>query len=108
MSHFIIRNFLFDILRFAVLTMCFIRASPLAASVQSNREKNYIFVINGVVSYEKNAAHMADDWARATGRMGVSCSTVGSGAANPASGLCEAYMDSSPVLAITANMIEAK
>ena len=54
--------------------------------------------------HEENAAHMADGWARATGRIGVCCSTVGSGAANLASGLYEAYADSSPVLAITANV----
>ncbi len=53
--------------------------------------------------HEENAAHMADGWARATGGIGVCCSTVGSGAANLASGLYEAYADSSPVLAITAN-----
>ncbi|MDP6683610.1 MAG: thiamine pyrophosphate-binding protein [Desulfobacterales bacterium] len=54
--------------------------------------------------HEENAAHMADGWARATGQIGVCCSTVGSGAANMASGLYEAYADSSPVLAITANV----
>jgi len=54
--------------------------------------------------HEENAAHMADGWSRATGRIGVCCSTVGSGAANLASGLYEAYADSSPVLAITANV----
>jgi thiamine pyrophosphate-dependent acetolactate synthase large subunit-like protein len=54
--------------------------------------------------HEENAAHMADGWARATGRIGVCCSTVGSGAANLASGLYEAYADSSPVLAVTANV----
>ncbi len=54
--------------------------------------------------HEENAAHMADGWARATGEIGVCCSTVGSGAANLATGLYEAYADSSPVLAITANV----
>jgi thiamine pyrophosphate-dependent acetolactate synthase large subunit-like protein len=53
--------------------------------------------------HEENAAHMADGWARATGQIGVCCSTVGSGAANLASGLYEAYADNSPVLAVTAN-----
>ena len=55
------------------------------------------------VRHEENAAHMADGWARATGKIGVCCSTVGSGAANLASGLYEAYTDNMPVLAITAN-----
>jgi acetolactate synthase-1/2/3 large subunit len=54
--------------------------------------------------HEENAAHMADGWARATGGIGVCCSTVGSGAANLAGGLYEAYADSTPVLAITANV----
>ncbi|UCE51154.1 MAG: thiamine pyrophosphate-binding protein [Desulfobacterales bacterium] len=53
--------------------------------------------------HEENAGHMADGWARATGEIGVCCSTVGSGAANLVSGLYEAYVDSSPVLAVTAN-----
>jgi acetolactate synthase-1/2/3 large subunit len=53
--------------------------------------------------HEENAGHMADGWARATGGIGVCCSTVGSGAANLVSGLYEAYADSSPILAITAN-----
>jgi acetolactate synthase-1/2/3 large subunit len=53
--------------------------------------------------HEENAGHMADGWTRATGKIGVCCSTVGSGAANLASGLYEAYADSSPVLALTAN-----
>ena len=54
--------------------------------------------------HEENAAHMADACSRATGRIGVCCSTVGSGAANLASGLYEAYADSSPVLAVSANV----
>lgn len=53
--------------------------------------------------HEENAAHMADGWARATGEIGVCCSTVGSGAANLVAGLYEAYADSSPVLAVSAN-----
>ena len=56
------------------------------------------------VRHEENAAHMADGWARATGRIGVCCSTVGSGAANLAGGLYEAFTDSSPVVALTANV----
>ena len=54
---FDIRYSIFDILRFcgSLLTWCsFIRASPLAASVKSNQKRNYIFVINGVVSYESS------------------------------------------------------
>ncbi len=54
--------------------------------------------------HEENAAHMADGWARVTGEVGVCCSTVGPGAVNQAAGLAEAYADSIPVLAITANI----
>lgn len=53
--------------------------------------------------HEESAAHMADGWARATGEVGVCVSTVGPGAVNQAAGLAEAYADSIPVLAITAN-----
>ncbi len=53
--------------------------------------------------HEENAAHMADGWARATGDIGVCCSTVGPGAVNLAVGLAEAHADNVPVLAITAN-----
>ena len=54
--------------------------------------------------HEESAAHMADGWARATGEIGVCVSTVGPGAVNQAAGLAEAYADSIPVLAITANI----
>ena len=54
--------------------------------------------------HEESAAHMADGWARATGEVGVCVSTVGPGAVNQAAGLAEAYADSIPVLAITANL----
>ena len=54
--------------------------------------------------HEENAAHMADGWARATGDVGVCISTVGPGAVNQAAGLAEAYADSIPVLAVTANI----
>jgi len=54
--------------------------------------------------HEENAAHMADGSARATGRIGACCATVGSGVANLAAGLYEAHMDSVPVLAVTANV----
>jgi thiamine pyrophosphate-dependent acetolactate synthase large subunit-like protein len=52
---------------------------------------------------QENASNMADGWSRATGSMGVCCSTVGPGASALAAGLHEAYADNSPVLAITAN-----
>ena len=74
----------------------------LVALMEALRNENGIDFFS--TRHEENAAHMADGWARATGGLGVCCSTIGSGAANLASGLYEAYADSSPVLALTANV----
>lgn len=51
--------------------------------------------------HEQGAAHMADGFARAGGRVGVCMATSGPGATNLVTGLATAYMDSSPVVAIT-------
>jgi acetolactate synthase-1/2/3 large subunit len=51
--------------------------------------------------HEQSAAHMADGYARASGKAGVCMGTSGPGAANLMTGLATAYMDSSPVVAIT-------
>ncbi|TFG58945.1 MAG: biosynthetic-type acetolactate synthase large subunit [Spirochaetales bacterium] len=51
--------------------------------------------------HEQGAAHMADGYARATGRTGVCMATSGPGATNLVTGLATAYMDSIPVVAIT-------
>lgn len=51
--------------------------------------------------HEQSAAHMADGYARASGRVGVCMATSGPGATNLMTGLATAYMDSSPVVAIT-------
>jgi len=51
--------------------------------------------------HEQGAAHMADGYARASGRVGVCMATSGPGATNLVTGLATAYMDSSPVVAIT-------
>lgn len=51
--------------------------------------------------HEQGAAHAADGYARATGRVGVCMATSGPGALNLVTGLCTAYMDSIPVVAIT-------
>jgi acetolactate synthase-1/2/3 large subunit len=51
--------------------------------------------------HEQAAAHAADGYARATGRVGVCVATSGPGATNLVTGLATAYMDSSPVVAIT-------
>ena len=54
-----------------------------------------------LVTHEQNAAHAADGYARATGRVGVCIATSGPGATNLVTGLATAYMDSIPMLAIT-------
>jgi acetolactate synthase-1/2/3 large subunit len=54
-----------------------------------------------LVRHEQGAAHMADGYARASGRPGVVFATSGPGALNTITGLCTAYMDSVPVVAIT-------
>lgn len=51
--------------------------------------------------HEQGAAHAADGYARASGRVGVCIATSGPGATNLVTGLATAYMDSSPVVAIT-------
>ena len=54
-----------------------------------------------LVRHEQGAAHMADGYARASGRPGVCFATSGPGALNLVTGLCTAYMDSVPLIAIT-------
>jgi acetolactate synthase-1/2/3 large subunit len=51
--------------------------------------------------HEQGAAHAADGYARATGRVGVCVATSGPGATNLVTGLATAYMDSTPIIAIT-------
>ena len=51
--------------------------------------------------HEQGAAHMADGYARATGKVGVCLATSGPGATNLVTGLATAFMDSIPVVAIT-------
>ncbi len=54
-----------------------------------------------LVRHEQAAAHAADGYARASGRVGVCLSTSGPGACNLVTGIATAYMDSIPVVAIT-------
>lgn len=57
-----------------------------------------------LTSHEQGAAHAADGYARATGRVGVCFATSGPGATNLVTGIATAYMDSIPVVAITCNV----
>ncbi|MCA9925253.1 MAG: acetolactate synthase large subunit, partial [Anaerolineales bacterium] len=54
-----------------------------------------------LVTHEQGAAHMADGYARATGKVGVCIATSGPGATNLITGLATAHMDSTPIVAIT-------
>ncbi len=57
-----------------------------------------------LTSHEQGASHMADGYARATGRVGVCMATSGPGATNLVTGIATAYMDSVPLVAITCNV----
>lgn len=57
-----------------------------------------------LTSHEQGAAHAADGYARATGKVGVCFATSGPGATNLVTGIATAYMDSIPVVAITCNV----
>lgn len=62
--------------------------------------------INHVLtSHEQGAAHAADGYARATGKVGVCMATSGPGATNLVTGIATAQMDSIPLVAITANQV---
>jgi acetolactate synthase-1/2/3 large subunit len=54
-----------------------------------------------LVRHEQGATHMADGYARATGRVGVAMATSGPGATNMVTGIATAMMDSSPIVCIT-------
>ena len=57
-----------------------------------------------LTSHEQGASHAADGYARSTGKVGVCMATSGPGATNLVTGIATAYMDSVPVVAITANV----
>ena len=63
-----------------------------------NEIKHYL------TSHEQGAAHAADGYARATGKVGVCLATSGPGACNLVTGIATAYMDSIPMVAITGNV----
>ena len=57
-----------------------------------------------LTAHEQGAAHAADGYARATGKVGVVLATSGPGATNLITGIATAYMDSVPMVAITGNV----
>jgi acetolactate synthase-1/2/3 large subunit len=57
-----------------------------------------------LVRHEQGAAHMADGYARASGKVGVAIATSGPGATNLVTGIATAMLDSSPIVCITGNV----
>ena len=65
-------------------------------------DKLYDFDIRFILTrHEQGAAHAADGYSRATGKVGVCLATSGPGATNLTTGIANAYMDSIPMIAIT-------
>lgn len=61
-------------------------------------------ITHHLTSHEQGAAHAADGYARASGKVGVCLATSGPGATNLVTGIATAYMDSVPMVAITGNV----
>ena len=57
-----------------------------------------------ITAHEQGAAHAADGYARVTGKVGVCIATSGPGATNLVTGIANAYLDSTPLVAITGNV----
>ena len=73
---------------------------PLYDALWENRGR----IRHILTAHEQGASHAADGYARSTGKAGVCIATSGPGATNLVTGLATAYMDSSPVIAITGNV----
>ena len=69
-----------------------------------HRLRDFPHIRHILVRHEQAAAHAADGYARASGGPGVCLATSGPGATNMVTGICTAYMDSVPVVAITGNV----
>jgi acetolactate synthase-1/2/3 large subunit len=61
-----------------------------------------------LVRHEQAAAHAADGYARATGKVGVCMATSGPGATNLVTGIANAYLDSVPMVALTGQVVRAQ
>ncbi len=66
----------------------------------NNRDR----ITHYITSHEQGASHAADGYARATGKVGVVLATSGPGATNLVTGIATAYLDSTPMVAITGNV----
>jgi acetolactate synthase I/II/III large subunit len=72
------------------------QAIPIFDALYGNKNINVV-----LVRHEQAAAHAAEGYARATGKVGVCVATSGPGATNLITGIADAYLDSIPLLAIT-------
>jgi acetolactate synthase, large subunit, biosynthetic type len=73
---------------------------PLYDALYRNKDR----IRHILTAHEQGASHAADGYARSTGKVGVCIATSGPGATNLVTGLATAYMDSSPIVAITGNV----
>ncbi|MCX5845989.1 MAG: biosynthetic-type acetolactate synthase large subunit [Deltaproteobacteria bacterium] len=71
---------------------------PLHDRLTNSQVRHYL------MRHEQAAAHAADGYARATGKVGVCLATSGPGATNLVTGIATAYMDSTPMVALTAQV----
>jgi acetolactate synthase-1/2/3 large subunit len=71
---------------------------PLHDRLTSSQVRHYL------MRHEQAAAHAADGYARTTGKVGVCLATSGPGATNLVTGIATAYMDSTPMIALTAQV----
>src|SRR5262245_28647693 len=69
---------------------------PIYDAIYSERDIRHV-----LVRHEQGAAHMAEGYAKVTGKVGVCLATSGPGATNLVTGLADAYMDSVPIVALT-------
>lgn len=75
-----------------------------ALNIYDELYKNSDRIRHIMSAHEQGASHAADGYARATGKVGVVLATSGPGATNLVTGIATAYMDSIPMVAITANV----
>lgn len=69
-------------------------------AMHDNKDFNHL-----LTRHEQGAIHAADGYARATGKVGVCIATSGPGATNLVTGIATAYMDSTPLVVITGNVV---
>ncbi len=79
----------------------FIFGYPGGATLPLYDELSKSSIKHILARHEQGAAHMADGYARATGKVGVCMATSGPGATNLVTGIATAFMDSVPIIAIT-------